>query len=153
MLHQLGHVWSMSGGQKNENDENPNFFMLVLNQVCSKMEIWFWNYFVFLIFSVSELILQEKNLFLIFIGPRYTWGPIYGSESLKLSIPCWDLNDVTLADEDSIQFKAMRQCKWCRFMQLNLQLMQVAPSGGQICNLCKWRHLVAKFATYASGAN
>ena len=34
----------------------------------------------------------------------------------------------------------------------NLQLMQVAPSGGQICNACKWRHLVAKFATYASGA-
>ena len=29
--------------------------------------------------------------------------------------------------------------------------MQVAPSGGQICFLCKWRHLVAKFATYASG--
>ena len=29
--------------------------------------------------------------------------------------------------------------------------MQVAPSGGQICNLCKWCHLVAKFATYASG--
>ena len=31
------------------------------------------------------------------------------------------------------------------------ELMQVAPSGGQICNLCKWRHLVAKFATNASG--
>ena len=30
--------------------------------------------------------------------------------------------------------------------------MQMAPSGGQICNLCKWRHLVAKFETYASGA-
>ena len=33
-----------------------------------------------------------------------------------------------------------------------LQLMQVAPFGGQICNLCKWRHLVVKFATNASGA-
>ena len=30
--------------------------------------------------------------------------------------------------------------------------MQVAPSGGQIWNQCKWHHLVAKFATYASGA-
>ena len=30
-----------------------------------------------------------------------------------------------------------------------MQLMQVAPSGGQICNECKWRHLVAKFATNA----
>ena len=34
----------------------------------------------------------------------------------------------------------------------HLQLMQVVPSGGQICNLCKWLHLVAKFATNASGA-
>ena len=34
----------------------------------------------------------------------------------------------------------------------NLLLMQVVPTGGQICNLCKWRHLVAIFATNASGA-
>ena len=30
--------------------------------------------------------------------------------------------------------------------------MQVVPSGGQICDKCKWHHLVAKFATDASGA-
>ena len=30
--------------------------------------------------------------------------------------------------------------------------MQVVPSGGQICNQCKWRHLVDKFGTNASGA-
>ena len=34
----------------------------------------------------------------------------------------------------------------------NLQLKQVVPSGGQICNLCKWRHLMSKFATNVSGA-
>ena len=34
----------------------------------------------------------------------------------------------------------------------NLQIMQVAPSGGQIWNLCKWCHLVTIFATNASGA-
>ena len=28
----------------------------------------------------------------------------------------------------------------------------MAPSGGQIWNLCKWRHLVANFATNSSGA-
>ena len=28
----------------------------------------------------------------------------------------------------------------------------VAPSGGQICNSCKWCHMVANFATNASGA-
>ena len=30
--------------------------------------------------------------------------------------------------------------------------MQVTQPGGKICNLCKWCHLVAKFATNASGA-
>ena len=33
-----------------------------------------------------------------------------------------------------------------------MQLMQVMPSCGQICNSCKWRYLLAKFATNASGA-
>ena len=28
-------------------------------------------------------------------------GPIYGSSCLSLTIPCWDLTDVTLADEDT----------------------------------------------------
>ena len=40
----------------------------------------------------------------------------------------------------------------CAIWRTNLQLMQVAPSGGQICNLCKWPHLVDKFAHNASGA-
>ena len=31
-----------------------------------------------------------------------------------------------------------------------VQLMQVVPSGGQICNWCKWCHLVAKFSRNAS---
>ena len=34
----------------------------------------------------------------------------------------------------------------------NLQSMPVAPSGGQIWNRCKWRHLVAKFSTIANDA-
>ena len=34
----------------------------------------------------------------------------------------------------------------------NLQLMQVVPSGGKICNLYKWCYLVAKFATNESCA-
>ena len=34
----------------------------------------------------------------------------------------------------------------------NFQLIQVAPPGGQIQNLCMWRHLVAKFRTNTSGA-
>ena len=31
-------------------------------------------------------------------------------------------------------------------------LMHAVPSGSQICYQCKWRHLVAKFGTNASGA-
>ena len=34
----------------------------------------------------------------------------------------------------------------------NLELIHVAPSGAQIWNLYKWRHLVPKNATNASGA-
>ena len=30
--------------------------------------------------------------------------------------------------------------------------MQVAPPGDQVCYQCKWRHLMAKFGTSASGA-
>ena len=36
---------------------------------------------------------------------------------------------------------------------LNLQPIQVVPPGGQICNQCKWRHLLAKIVSNASGAN
>ena len=37
----------------------------------------------------------------VFIGPRCTWGPIYGSRSLSLSKRRFaDLTDVTLADKD-----------------------------------------------------
>ena len=34
----------------------------------------------------------------------------------------------------------------------NLELMQVGPSGGQIWNQCKWRHLVDNFVTNANCA-
>ena len=34
---------------------------------------------------------------------------------------------------------------------LDKEVDKVAPPGDQICNQCKWRHLLAKFATNASG--
>ena len=60
-----------------------------------------------------------------------------------------DLTDVTLADEDT---NSILTEKANRAIQGNvvMQLMQVAPSGGQICNQCQWRHLVAKFGTNTS---
>ena len=69
-----------------------------------------------------------------------------------------DTNSIITVDTNSYclelpyigQFKAMWQCSditwWPSF-----EPMHVAPSGGRICNKCKWGHLVGKFATYASG--
>ena len=37
----------------------------------------------------------------VFISPRYTWGPIYGSQSLKQTDLWLDLTEVTLADGDT----------------------------------------------------
>ena len=46
------------------------------------------------------------------------------------------------------QFKAMRQCKWCRLViNASLQLMEVAPPGGQICNQFKWCQVMMIFKT------
>ena len=71
---------------------------------------------------------------------------------------------MTLADEDInsiLTDNAKREIQGNEAMQVMkinasgaiwwpyLQLMQVAPAGGQIC---KWCHMVAKFAINASGA-
>ena len=43
----------------------------------------------------------------IFIGPRYTWGTIYGSRCLSVSNSCFvDLTDVSLVDEDAVSILA-----------------------------------------------
>ena len=70
--------------------------------------------------------------------------------------PFADLTDVTLADEDSnsiptdnanraIQGNVASATWWP-----TLQLMQVTPSSGKICNLCQWRHLMAISAPQAA---
>ena len=69
---------------------------------------------------------------LVFIRPRYTWGPIYGSGCLKVTLLA-DLTDVTLADEDTNSILAANDN---RAIQGNLA-MQVAPPGVQIFNQCK----------------
>ena len=43
--------------EKVENEENLNFVIYILFH-----NVKFWNDFVFLIFSVSELVLQEKTI-------------------------------------------------------------------------------------------
>ena len=67
----------------------------------------------------------------VFIGPRCPWGPIYESGCLSLTGRAFaDLTDVTLADEDT---NSILTDNANRAFQGNVA-MQVAPSGGQICN-------------------
>ena len=68
--------------------------------------------------------------------------------SNSLSIPCANLTDVTLADEDT---NSILTDNAKRAIQGNVA-MHVTLPGGQLWNQCKWCHLVAKFATNASGA-
>ena len=70
---------------------------------------------------------------------------------------------MTLADEDAnstltddANMTIQGGTQWTNLKQMQvtpkLQLKQLQSSGGQIFNLCKLRHLVAKFETDASGA-
>ena len=36
---------------------------------------------------------------------------------------------------------------WCQSMGQSKAMLQVTPPGDQVCNQCKWRHLVVKFVT------
>jgi len=67
--------------------------------------------------------------------------------SLKLSERrCVNLTDVTLTDEDT---NSILTDNTNRAIQGNVA-MQVTQPGGQVCNLCKWRHLMANIRTNAS---
>ena len=98
------------------------------------------------------------NPILAFLSDPGIPGPIYGSKPLSVTPrPCADLTDVTLADEDtnSILDNANRAIQGNEAMQVPQpggKLIQVVPSGGQICNQCMWRYLVAQFKTNSSGA-
>ena len=57
-----------------------------------------------------------------------------------------DFTDVTMADEDT---NSILTDNTNRAIQGNVA-MQVTQPGGQVCNLCKWRHLMANIRTNAS---
>ena len=75
----------------------------------------------------------------IFIGPRYTWGPIYGSECLQMS------DSKTLLKQVMQVLQVMqgicKLCKKCASYVRNMRVMQV------ICKFCK---LCKEYASYAS---
>ena len=69
------------------------------------------------------------------------------SGCLSLSeLRCVNLTDVTLADEDT---DSILTDNTNRAIRGNIA-MQVTQPGGQVCNLCKWRHLMANIRTNAS---
>ena len=106
-----------------------------------------------------------KKSFVPFFNPLlWQFGTFYRTQDhwVQVSVrhrPFWDFTGVTLAEEDTksivltiltdnakraIQGNVAMQVTWSGATWWpNLQLMQVAPSGGQICNLCKWCHVVA----------
>ena len=87
----------------------------------------------YLLESMRKVLLFRFHSFVdILIGPRYTWGPICGSqvsltESLYL---CLYLTDVTLADEDT---NTILIDDTNRAIQGNVA-MQATQPGGKICN-------------------
>ena len=74
----------------------------------------FWN--------VSSQKAQQDQLWpFLFIGPRYTLGPIYGFECPKLSEwCCWNLTYVTLADEDINSILTDNANPWVRCASSNV---------------------------------
>ena len=95
----------------------------------------------------------ERLLLFIFLGRHNKWWPQFLSDPgkplwVRMSITprrCWDLTDVTLADEDS---NSIPTDNANRAIQGNLT-MQVTRPGGQLWKQCKWRHLMTKFWTNA----
>ena len=78
---------------------------------------------------------QPDRLFTVFIGPRLTWGPIYGSGCH--SATCVDLTDVIRL--------------W--LMKIPTQYLLIMPIGqSKAMWQCKLCNLVANFANNANGA-
>ena len=86
--------------------ENFDISISPFQQSCKLLPKYFFSYIVLHFYigsvqSASYLWWNISNL-RIFIGPRYTWGPIYGSRCLSLTPRLFaELTDVTLADEDT----------------------------------------------------
>ena len=89
----------------------------------------------------------NSRFFCFFIGPRSP-DSIYvsGLSNWVSPTPFWNLTDVTLADKET---NLILTDKVNRVIQGNVA-MQVTQPGGQVCNLCKWRHLMANIRTNAS---
>ena len=88
-------------------------------------------------------ILTANRIWQIFLSDPGVPGPIFGSSCLSLRIPCADLTDVTLADEDT---NSIRTDNANRTIQGN-EAMQVTQPGRKICNYAS-----CAICNYANGA-
>ena len=85
--------------------------------------------------NAQNTIIWNRILILVFIGPRYAWGPIYGSECLQMSDSKTLLKQVMQVMQVlQVMQGICKLCKKCASYARNmpvLQFMQV------ICKLCK----------------
>ena len=100
---------------------------------------------------MNQNLILAKYITILFIGLRTQVSLVRSLNpvvSHSLTDLCANLTDVTLADEDT---NSILTDNANRAIQGNVA-MHVTLPGGQLWNQCKWCHLVAKFATNASGA-
>ena len=85
--------------------------------------------------NAQNTIIWNRILILVFIGPRYAWGPIYGSECLQMSDSKTLLKQVMQVMQVlQVMQGICKLCKKCASYARNmpvLQFMQV------ICKFCK----------------
>ena len=88
----------------------PKNFISSVGSFISAKDIYIHEGYLYYTTSFIETIylcIQNIQIFIyarmqVIIGPRYTWGPIYGSESLKLTHRrFWNFTELTLANEDT----------------------------------------------------
>ena len=87
--------WVIFWGEKGGGHANPNQFCCKFSGLRKKRNIVFrkWGGGVRGRLEVFQKFIESgrdslpsENSFAIFIGPRYTWGPIYGSKSKYMTL-------------------------------------------------------------------
>ena len=82
--------------------------------------------------NAQNTIIWNRILILVFIGPRYAWGPIYGSECLQMS------DSKTLLKQVMQVLQVMQGiCKLCKKCASHASNMQVLQFMQVICKFCK----------------
>ena len=85
--------------------------------------------------NAQNTIIWNRILILVFIGPRYAWGPIYGSECLQMSDSKTLLKQVMQVMQVlQVMQGICKLCKKCASYASNMQVLQFMQV---ICKFCK----------------